>query len=258
MTPALHALHAALDARATPLPLFVRDDDAGWADDRLLALLTTLRHVGMPLDLAVIPLALGPGLARELRSRQAAGELGLHQHGLAHLNHEPEGRRCEFGPARHEAQQRSDLLQGWRLLHGLLGDRLDPFFTPPWNRLAPGTPALLAELGFGALSRDASAPAQAALPELRVHMDWSRWRRQAGHPEDAVRALAEAIGRHPGDGSAFGLMLHHAVMDDAELAVLQQALQALAGHALVRPLRMAQALACPLPSAAAACEAQPC
>ena len=35
--------------------------------------------------------------------------VGLHQHGLAHVNHEREGRRCEFGPARGAAAQRRDI-----------------------------------------------------------------------------------------------------------------------------------------------------
>lgn len=249
MNTALNRLQEALAARSAPLPFFVRDDDAGWADERLLALLNMMQAAQVPLDLAVIPVALGTPLAVELRQRQAAGEVGLHQHGLAHLNHEPEGRRCEFGAARSADQQRADLLQGRALLHTRLGEHLDPILTPPWNRVAPFTPALLAELGFAALSRDATAPAQQALPELRVHLDWSRWVREGLGAAAAVQALAAALARHPEDGSPFGLMLHHAVMDDAELQALQQALALLRSHPLVHCQRMRQALAC---------EAQPC
>src|SRR5215216_1787878 len=81
---------------------FFRDDDAGWGDERLLALLDVFEARGTWVDLAVIPRALDAGLAPELLARE---RVGLHQHGLVHANHEPEGRRkCEFGPARSASQ----------------------------------------------------------------------------------------------------------------------------------------------------------
>ena len=65
-------------------------------------------------DLAAIPGAMTRGLARELCKRMAAAPdlLGVHQHGSTHLNHESEGRKCEFGPSRRAAQQRDDLARG--------------------------------------------------------------------------------------------------------------------------------------------------
>ena len=35
----LQPVEAALDAAPAPVPVFFRDDDAGWGDERLLALL---------------------------------------------------------------------------------------------------------------------------------------------------------------------------------------------------------------------------
>jgi hypothetical protein len=58
--------------------VFFRDDDAGWADARLLALCDLFGALELPLDLAVIPAALHDGLARELRARDWRGR---HKHG---------------------------------------------------------------------------------------------------------------------------------------------------------------------------------
>ena len=85
--------------RPAPVDVFFRDDDAGWRDDRLLALLDLFAEHALPLDVAVIPAALGEPVAAELRGR-AGARLGLHQHGFAHANHEPDGRKHEFGPSR--------------------------------------------------------------------------------------------------------------------------------------------------------------
>jgi hypothetical protein len=249
MSDALHRLLDALPARDTPLPLFLRDDDAGWADERLLQLIDTTAAAGVPLDLAAIPAAVTPGLAatlcRHLDAEPAL--LGLHQHGCHHLSHEPEApgaRKCEFGPARAPDAQRADLLHGRSLLLQHFGARVDPLFTPPWNRCAAFTPALLAELGFVALSRDRGAPAQADLPELPVDVDWSCHHR-AGGAAAVADALAAALQARAADGQPLGLMLHHAVMDEAEFALLGRLLRRLAAHPGLRwqPMRALRASA---------------
>lgn len=235
MNAELAPLLAALDAR--PHTVFIRDDDAGWDDERLLALLDAVR--GVPIDLAAIPEAVGEPLAAELRARIDAGGVAVHQHGFAHANHEAEGRKCEFGPARGAAPQRRDLERGRVRLHGLFCERLEPWFTPPWNRVAGHVPALLAELGYGALSRDRGAPAQQALPELAVDVDWTREHR-AGGPAAVVAAWVRALV----PGRPCGLMLHHAVMDETERATLARWLGVLARHPGVRWVSMGEALAC--------------
>src|SRR3954469_20118717 len=107
----LDPLRARLDARNEPVTFFFRDDDAGWADKRLFELLDLFEERRLPLDLAAIPRAMNEPLADALRSRHAgaAGRVGLHQHGFVHVNHEPEGRKQEFGPARSAAEQRDDI-----------------------------------------------------------------------------------------------------------------------------------------------------
>jgi hypothetical protein len=226
----LDPVAAALDAAPSPVPVFFRDDDAGWGTDRLRRLVDRFDRRGLPLDLAVIPAALRPGLARELRTRAGNG-LALHQHGLAHVNHESEGRKQEFGPSRPREAQLRDIEEGRRLLLDQLGDVLDPIFTPPWNRCTADTGACLAELGFTVLSREARAEPLGVpgLSELPVRVDWSRL-----EPGELVARLVAAVE----SGEPVGVMFHHAEMDGGSLDRADSLLALLAAHERVaaRPM----------------------
>jgi hypothetical protein len=223
----LRPLEAALDAAPEPVTVFFRDDDAGWADARLLALIDRFAAHGLPLDLAVIPAELSPGLAATLRERP----VGLHQHGYAHVNHQREGRKCEFGSDRSRAQQEHDIAAGRERLRALLGDRLDPFFTPPWNRCTRDTGEALVALGFAALSREHRAEPLGLLPEVPVHLDVAR----LGPEELDARFAAHVAG-----GGPVGVMFHHAVMEPDDFARADALLGLLAGHPNVAPRTMTQ------------------
>jgi hypothetical protein len=219
-------LEAALDAAPTPVEVFFRDDDAGWEDARLLELVARFAEHGLPVDLAVIPAALGETLAARLRDSHA----GLHQHGYAHTNHQPEGRKCEFGPARPRAAQREDIERGRERLRALLGPRLDPCFTPPWNRCTRDTAELLTELGFTLLSREHRAEPYGLLPERPVHLDVARL---------APEELETRFAAHVRAGGPIGVMFHHGVMDRDAMTRASALLRRLARHANVHPRRMA-------------------
>jgi hypothetical protein len=210
---------------------FFRDDDAGWGDERLLALLQTFAARSVWVDLAVIPRELDAGLARELLARE---RVGLHQHGLAHANHEPAGRKCEFGASRDGVAQRADVFDGRERLEALLGDRLDPIFTPPWNRCTAVTGQVVAELGFRVLSREARAEALdvPGLAELPVCADWVRL-----EPHE----LAERVAAFAGSGRPVGVMFHHEEMDAASLRRVDDLL-ALAGDRARPMMELAQPL----------------
>ena len=212
----------ALDSEGPPVQVFFRDDDAGWRDDRLRALLDCFEAHGLPVDVAAIPQALGPGMARELVARGVA----VHQHGLAHANHEPEGRKCEFGPSRSAAEQRRDIEAGRELLRERLDGQVEPIFTPPWNRCTRDTALCLAELGFEVLSRESRAEPLGVLRELPVSLDFVRL-----SPEELVRRFVVAE-------PPVGVMFHHAEMDDAAMDRAGELLGLLAGHGRVaaRPM----------------------
>jgi hypothetical protein len=220
----LEPVARALDAAPAPVDVFFRDDDAGWDDGRLLELLERFAAHGLPLDLAVIPAALTSGLARELLRRE---RVGLHQHGFAHVNHEPEGRKCEFGPSRARERQRADIAAGRERLRALLGAAVQPVFTPPWNRCTADTGACLAELGFAALSREHRAEPLGipGLRELPVHVDWVRL-----DPAELAARMAARIAA----GGPLGVMLHHAVMEAESMERTSELLALVAGHGSAR------------------------
>jgi hypothetical protein len=220
----LDPVTAALDAAPAPVDVFFRDDDAGWGTDRLRALLDVFARHDLPLDLAVIPAELDEELAAELRARVASQRLHLHQHGFAHRNHEPNGRKYEFGPHRSPAQQRRDIEAGAARLAQLLGTAPEPIFTPPWNRCTPDTGHALVALGFRVLSRESRAERLGieGLDEVPIRVDWVK--------PDAIERLACAIG----EGGRTGVMFHHDEMDAADLARADELLARLAGHERVR------------------------
>lgn len=227
------SVQVALDARQTPLQIFFRDDDAGWDDQRLYALLDCFRAHQIPIDLAVIPQSISQNLADALLSRWLCNPLllGLHQHGFSHSNHQLEGRKCEFGSSRNHEQQFRDLLAGKQQLEQLLGSALDKIFTPPWNRCSQVTADSLMQLGFLALSRNVGAAAinVGALQEIPVAIDWCGIKTKSAQPWPAIsQAVTEYLQQeHP---EPLGIMLHHAVMDNDDLDHLQTLLKLLYQH----------------------------
>jgi hypothetical protein len=240
----LDPVRAALDAAPGPVRFFVRDDDAGWSNDRLLHLLDLLAERSLPVDLAVIPSELTTDIASRLVARAEAaprGRIGFHQHGFAHRNHESEGRKCEFGPSRTRSAQGKDIERGWRRLGELLGPLVDPIFSPPWNRCSADTGHCLVDLGFRALSRDVTAEplGLSRLQEVPVRVDWF-----AKHK--GVRLSREELGRRVAEGlgsrEPFGLMLHHAEMDAGEREAAGELLSLMSGSDRVIPVRMGELL----------------
>jgi predicted deacetylase len=234
----LRPLRAALDAAPEPVTFFFRDDDAGWRDDRLMALLDVFAERAVPIDLAAIPLDVTPALAGALLERAERQPLGLHQHGYAHLSHETEGRKCEFGPARAAAAQLADIGNGRRRLLELLGPALEPMFTPPWNRCTADTGAALVELGIFVLSRDRTAVALdlEGLRELPIRVDWFAKRKGVPLGRDAV---GEQLAARAAEPAPLGVMLHHAEMDTEDLTAMSELLDVIGAHERARCLSMA-------------------
>jgi len=239
----------ALDARAIPLPLFFRDDEGGWADDRLTRLLPLFEDAGLPLDIAVIPATISSKLAAQLAHRaRMSGLLGLHQQGYAHENHEHGIPRSEFGPARPLAAQREDIENGRQRLLTYFGAQLDPLFTPPWNRCASSTAPLLVQAGLTGLSRDQFADPMhlRGLSECPVSIDWSSKPRGPRGLDLWAARCAQAIEQAE---RPFGLLIHHLVMDDEERSILATLLNLFRKHPKVQAIPMRAVAAFGRPSA---------
>lgn len=206
----MKALVDALSGLDHKVEFFVRDDDAGWGDDALAALVAVFAGLDLPIDLAVIPATLGGQSAETLKALlKQYPKIGVHQHGYAHVNHEAEGaRKCEFGTARSPARQLADLISGrnglWQMLDGIT---VDPIFTPPWNRCSADLASALHQHRFKMLStdgwRDDVGPEIIQLP---VQINWEKVRREGRIAE--VLANTIATSERP-----IGIMLHHAEMD---------------------------------------------
>jgi len=234
----LRPLREALDAASGPVTFFFRDDDAGWRDDRLMALLDRFAERAVPIDLAAIPLDMTPALAGALLERADRQPLGLHQHGYAHVSHETQGRKCEFGPARPAAAQVADIGDGRRRLLDLVGSALEPVFTPPWNRCTADTGAALVELGIDVLSRDRTAVALdvEGLRELPIQVDW--FAKRKGVPLGRA-AVGEQLAARAAEPAPLGVMLHHAEMDTEDLTAMSELLDVVCAHERARCLSMA-------------------
>jgi peptidoglycan/xylan/chitin deacetylase (PgdA/CDA1 family) len=221
----------ALDQAVDPVAFFFRDDDGGWDDERLFRLLDLFADHDLPLDMAVIPQALTEALARKISERveMRPERIGVHQHGFAHVNHEMEGRKCEFGPARSSALQDRDIESGKRLLAERLGAIVQPIFTPPWNRCSAVTGDCLVRHGFRVLSRDDGAEPLnvSGLFELPVRVDWFAKRKSVRLDLNQLGALIAAAIKAAGP---VGIMFHHALMDDGERTSAGELLALLARH----------------------------
>lgn len=229
----LDPLRRALDTSPAPMNFFFRDDDAGWEDARLFKLLNLFSAHHIPIDLAVIPKAISEITAKRLSKRK----ISIHQHGYAHLNHEQIGRKCEFGESRSRELQLADIAAGKQMLTELFGPAVEPIFTPPWNRCTATTTDCLRELGFTVLSRDltASPLPVADLTELPVSVDWFAQRKKVPlRPVEIGQLLAAATAAQ----TPVGVMLHHAIMNEAERERLGELLKLLSSHSQVRCVLM--------------------
>jgi hypothetical protein len=237
MTAWLDPVRRALAADSSPVTFFFRDDDAGWEDEKMHRLLDVVTSLQVPLSLAAIPAAISSRLAADLGSLVTSGAsmISVHQHGFAHANHEPTGRKSEFGPSRPRDVQRQDLANGRDRLQNALGAALPPIFTPPWNRCTRDTAECLVDLGYEVLSLDVTAGpvGLASLHELPVCLDWTGRR---GARLGAAR-WGETIARAVAPGATIGFMLHHAVMSADDRRMLSELLQVLVEHPHpVRPM----------------------
>jgi hypothetical protein len=226
----LDPVRSALDAALQPVAFFFRDDDAGWDDDALWRLLDCCQAGEVHVDVAVIPGELHDRLTGALCERAATGLVHLHQHGFRHLNHELAGRKCEFGPSRSHDQQLADIADGHALLVEQLHPYLEPVFTPPWNRCTEHTAAALANLGFEVLSRDRSAEPFRLdqLAEVPVTVDWFA---KTKFGQSTPEQIGEQIGEQVAQGSGrVGVMLHHAVTDAQQLALIERLVTLVARH----------------------------
>ncbi|MFZ5571443.1 MAG: polysaccharide deacetylase family protein [Thermodesulfobacteriota bacterium] len=214
--------------RRRPIQVFFRADDIGVPGEQVYRLIRLFLKYRSPLNLAVVPAWLTAPRWRKLREAGAAHpELWCwHQHGWRHVNHEPSGKKQEFGPARSRHRIRKDLAAGFRRLEELLGRDFTPVFTPPWNRCSRETIAVLSELGYAAFSASPAvsegSPFAEPLPNFCVQVDLHT-RKESRADRDWIALLAElesALSQN-----RCGIVIHHRRMNDQAFRFLETLLE---------------------------------
>lgn len=198
-----------------------RDDDTVSHTASLDRLLNLSAAHNAPIHLAVIPATLQADLAPRLRQAPHAFVL---QHGLAHINHEPEGLRAsEVGVSRETELQKEDLRVGWEMLQNANLPNLLPGFTPPWNRIGADTVAALPALGYKVLSAGEQRHTKHPVPgllQVNCHIDPIRWKTGAvfrGTEKTLNHVVEHLHARRTGaadKNEVTGLLTHHLQTDE--------------------------------------------
>jgi len=208
--------------------VFFRADDVAVPGANFVRLMDLFTRYRAPLCLAVVPAWLTQARWQHLkRIGQKAPSLWCwHQHGWRHVNHEPEGKKQEFGPSRPSFKIREDLIRGKYHLQTLMGDFFSPVFTPPWNRCDQNTLDILKELNYKAVSRSQMGfpPSPDGLPDFAVSVDLHT--RKEGHLVSGWDGLFSEIGSALSQ-SLCGIMIHHRQMNEAAFFFLEIFIQAL-------------------------------
>ncbi len=225
-----------LQTKGNPLTIFLRNDDGDKDEDTLRQLFDITLSRQVPLHVAVIPKNLtnsGLRLLRDIKHAQP-DLLELGQHGYQHLNHESEGRKCEFGVSRSFEEQFNDIANGKKILEETLQEYFAPIFTPPWNRCTKDTLRAVEELGFKILSRDNSNPPTTSysFQEISITLDFFTWKEGAKMKQP--RDLTEELVRQLNTNRPVGLLLHHNVMDAEAFAFLDALLAELKRYSVIQ------------------------
>lgn len=212
-------------ADAGAVKVFFRADDVGVPGENFTRLIRLFAGHTAPLALAVVPSWLTPGRWEALRKLTATTpDLWCwHQHGWRHVNHEPYGRKSEFGESLDPEKIKDDILKGRRRLEQLMGDIFTPLFTPPWNRMSADGLTALKEAGFKAVSRNQSAKPAApdGISDWPVNVDLHT--RSELDPKAAWDAMANEVVEALGSGMC-GIMIHHQRMNDTAFLFLNELL----------------------------------
>ncbi|HMY74706.1 MAG TPA: polysaccharide deacetylase family protein, partial [Blastocatellia bacterium] len=216
--------------------VFFRDDDVAEDEPTLRRLLDLFAEFEIPINLEIIPGKLTEAAIALLGAYRAAHPdlFEFNQHGWMHVNHETEGRKCEFGASRSFDEQLADIRQGREVLQDAFGEAFSPVFTPPWNRCTEATYQALDQLQFRALSklRGKTEVTGHGFRELSVTLDLFRWK--GGATMKAPREFIEELHTQLRELDTVGIMLHHQVMDEAAFEFLALLLEMLRGLPQIR------------------------
>lgn len=222
-----------LAARASPVRIWWRDDDAGRDNARLEELLALSTTHQVPLTLAVVPEWLEPAAAARMTAIRG---VTVFQHGIAHADHASAGqRKIELGGTA-DPHRLADALERHRERLALIfRGQFRSVLVPPWNRLDAALLSLLPAHGFiGWSGWRGGPPTDLRLRRLDAHLDAIDWRggRRCRQPEELGRDLAWLLaGAAP---EPLGLLTHHLVTNAEGFRSLDQFLGLVQDHPMLR------------------------
>lgn len=228
-------LCAALDAvaeRGEAIRLWWRDDDAGRDHPALGRLLDLAEERAVPLALAVVPAWLEVSAQAGIA---ASGRASVLQHGYAHANHAPAGKKSIELGGRAPALIQRELARGREVLLDAFGAIFLAVLVPPWNRIDATVVDRLGDWGFIGLSAFGPRPAGAGrsrLVQVNTHLDPVDWRGSRLFVGEA-RALAQLVAALDAD-EPIGILSHHLVLDEAGWDFLARLLALTGRHPAVR------------------------
>lgn len=130
--------------------LIIRLDDVGKEEACVWTLLNIFLQQSLPVACQVVPLWLTEDTIHKLNQMATYHHphVILHQHGYAHVNHAPSGKKYEFGHSRSCASQDADITNGMKILEAAFPSHFVPYFTSPHDRLNQDTLDILEKLAF--------------------------------------------------------------------------------------------------------------
>jgi hypothetical protein len=206
------------DAGHTP-QFWWRDDDATAPTLPLRQLITLAKASGVPVALAVVPLAAVPELFTESDAR-------VLMHGTDHRNRAAPGeKKTEFADAEADEGALQRLGAARERLAQLAGERFLPVLVPPWNRFKRALAARLPAAGLRGLSAygpRAAAQAARGVAQTNTHVDIIDWHGTRGFSgeEAALGAVLKHLAAQSEEPT--GVLTHHAVHDKAAWAFLER------------------------------------
>ncbi|MBS4168197.1 polysaccharide deacetylase family protein [Parachlamydia sp. AcF125] len=200
------------------MKVFFRNDDLGWDRERFQKLLNLFASHHTKLNVAAIPTScLELYLPKTFAEYQ--GLLQIHTHGYAHVNRIQIGKRCEFDETRSCEEVEKEMQAGKTILEKLFPNLYFPAFTPPWNNLPDKFVPALLKTGYKILSRSDVSHTTPALDiqNLDVSLSLHSSKRKLYIPHTFI---LDEIKKREGSLQPYGILLHHAMMDDLDFSFL--------------------------------------
>jgi hypothetical protein len=230
-----------------PATFWWRDDDAIEPTAHLTRMLDIVRCYDAPLGLAVIPTSAKPELDGLLENFPQVSVL---QHGIAHINHAPEGEKsAELGAHRGHQVLLHELASGLTRIQKF--QHCQPVLVPPWNRIDLAVLPKLAAIGYKGISTNIcrrTPYAEPGLISINAHVDIINWRGTRGFTgtakalDEVIEHLIERRTAQVDVSEPTGILTHHLVHDEGCWHFIEEFMDYIGNHDGAQLISISKAL----------------